>query len=676
MAEPAIIGETVGVVRGGAAVSEGAGRFIENLSTDATPSPAGASDDSFEMVEAEPRLWRGTLATGRPSSGVPDRGAQGLAISGLNPPSDRPTSLPIAWSAPRQDAGSLQVPVERYRSASSKSFDGDRPAIALASRDPEKRDSNAPGALSKDNSANDHNADNADNAEELHPLLAKLYPLSHFIGFRPRSHPHLPDDFRLPPDHPRFNRFHNMVGRILSFGLPPLGHAGHVDPYGEAATWRVGTCSMYSKQTLTKLVDAVHSVVAVWTLMALLAFMSRAPFFRAHNAPLVLGAFGAEAVITFVAYRAELAQPKNILFGNAVSAILSVAVTKAFDRTNFTPGDIYGDAWVATATNLAVVVCAMVLLGITHPPGGAVAVLVTTTPAVYALDWYLVPIVIFSSLVVIGWAIIINNLGARRYPGNLLYPNALRQPPMLGPEKFKYHDAPYASRKRRSGDGRVACSTHDAEKGLFRRAPRKSSDKRVSRTNLTISSPIPTPSGRVTPSGWPEGLSPASQSIALPPPRSSVHLGPASPRALQPSSVLPVAPNVPHTTTATTAPTVSSAQTGTTVQLMPVVAPPQSTQAPQNVPTPQSTQPAQPGEASASAPAAPPRQPSPRIEVTPAPAAPAEAAEADLPKRKTSKGSSKKGKHLIQVHINELPGSPDTRGSMQSAASIPAVQWR
>lgn len=51
-----------------------------------------------------------------------------------------------------------------------------------------------------------------------------------------------------------------------------------------------------------------------------------------------------------------------------------------------------------------------------HPPGGATALLAVTLPQVAKLGWWYVPLVLESSLVMLAWALVINNLGGRRYP--------------------------------------------------------------------------------------------------------------------------------------------------------------------------------------------------------------------------------------------------------------------
>lgn len=285
-----------------------------------------------------------------------------------------------------------------------------------------------------------------DDEGEEHPWLAAAYPLSHFIGFRPRSHPHAEHFDRHDP---RFCIWHYRVGMVLSFGLPVSGETGEVARYRDEYTGKVHVAEMYKDQIGAKLVNSLHSLIAAWVLIAVLSLLSRTPFFRAHDAPLLVGAFATEAVVTFFSYRVALAQPKNILVGNTICAIIGVALTRAFEPTSYRVSTIDGVSWAAAATTVSVAVFAMQLLGCIHPPGAAIALLANINSSEYRLGWYLVPVVIVSSLVIIAWALIINNLGGRRWPENWFYQNAFRDPPVIGPEKLPFANSPYSLPRRR-----------------------------------------------------------------------------------------------------------------------------------------------------------------------------------------------------------------------------------
>uniref|UniRef100_V5ERK7 HPP transmembrane region domain-containing protein n=2 Tax=Kalmanozyma brasiliensis (strain GHG001) TaxID=1365824 RepID=V5ERK7_KALBG len=316
------------------------------------------------------------------------------------------------------------------------------------------------------NTDNDH--DN-DGEEERHPVLDALYPLTNFIGYRPLSHPHTPADRRLSRHDPGFSRFHHICGQILTFGLPVSGSTGETARYRDPHTGRIEFVHMYRDQVGAKVVNSIHSVIAAWVIIALLSLLSRSPFHRAHNAPLIIGAFATEAVVSFYAFRTPLAQPKNILFGNTISAIIGVAMTKAFQSTNYTVTGVYGIDWAVAATTVAAALFGMQILGFTHPPGAAIAILAVTNQETHDLAWWLVPIVIFGSLIVIGWAMIINNVGGRRYPENWLYANAFLEPPIIGPERLPFNNSPWHPPRSRHGQKRKReRAAAEQEKGFYR----------------------------------------------------------------------------------------------------------------------------------------------------------------------------------------------------------------
>ena len=51
-----------------------------------------------------------------------------------------------------------------------------------------------------------------------------------------------------------------------------------------------------------------------------------------------------------------------------------------------------------------------------HPPGGAVALLAVTISQIAEMGWWYIPMVLQASLIMLGWALLINNVGGRRYP--------------------------------------------------------------------------------------------------------------------------------------------------------------------------------------------------------------------------------------------------------------------
>lgn len=152
------------------------------------------------------------------------------------------------------------------------------------------------------------------------------------------------------------------------------------------------------------------------------AIMSTSTVFRdVYHAPIIITSFGASAVLAFGVIESPLAQPKNLVLGQFVSALVSVAITRLFllspsyttqlDNTEFSPL-VFVNGALCMSTSLL----AELILGIAHPPGGATGLGAAVEPAAVKLSWHYIPVILASTLTTLGWALIINNLGRRRYP--------------------------------------------------------------------------------------------------------------------------------------------------------------------------------------------------------------------------------------------------------------------
>lgn len=134
-----------------------------------------------------------------------------------------------------------------------------------------------------------------------------------------------------------------------------------------------------------------------------------AAVFEPLETTLLIGSFGASAVLVYAAIRSPLAQPRNLVGGHVVSALVGVACARAFGDT----------AWLAAALGVSLAIVAMLLTRTLHPPGGATALIaVIGGPKIHALGFLyaLVPAGL-GALVLLAVALAVNNLArARKYP--------------------------------------------------------------------------------------------------------------------------------------------------------------------------------------------------------------------------------------------------------------------
>jgi len=129
-----------------------------------------------------------------------------------------------------------------------------------------------------------------------------------------------------------------------------------------------------------------------------------------HNDMLMLiGSFGASAVLIYGAIRSPLAQPRNLIGGHVISAIVGVT---AFQLLS-------GQPWLAAAIAVSTSIALMHLTKTLHPPGGATALIaVIGSDTIHALGYLyvLIPVALGAGVMLL-IALVVNNIPkARRYP--------------------------------------------------------------------------------------------------------------------------------------------------------------------------------------------------------------------------------------------------------------------
>lgn len=119
--------------------------------------------------------------------------------------------------------------------------------------------------------------------------------------------------------------------------------------------------------------------------------------------PLIAAPFGAAAVLVFAVPHAALAQPRNLIFGNLIGAVISVIMVVLFGS----------EPWVM-ALAVATAIKLMQLTKTLHPPGGAVALVGVMSEA--KVSFILTP-VLLGSVILLFCTIVFNNLmPGRCYP--------------------------------------------------------------------------------------------------------------------------------------------------------------------------------------------------------------------------------------------------------------------
>ncbi len=142
--------------------------------------------------------------------------------------------------------------------------------------------------------------------------------------------------------------------------------------------------------------------------IALCGYLS-AKYFEPRDLSLIIGSFGASAVLVYAAIKSPLAQPRNLLGGHILSALVGVLCYKLLGET----------LWVASAMSVSIAIVAMLLTKTLHPPGGATALIaVIGGKKVHDLGFlYALSPAGLGAVLLLIIALVVNNISEqRRYP--------------------------------------------------------------------------------------------------------------------------------------------------------------------------------------------------------------------------------------------------------------------
>ncbi len=134
----------------------------------------------------------------------------------------------------------------------------------------------------------------------------------------------------------------------------------------------------------------------------------------------LIGAFGATSVLLFGVTNSPLAQPRNLIFGSLISAIIGVTIYQWFYSETH--------AWLSPALAVAMAILAMQYTKTLHPPGGAIALIANIgSSEIKSMGYYYVinPVMTGVAILFI-LAIFFNNLSKNRiYPYRNINPRII-----------------------------------------------------------------------------------------------------------------------------------------------------------------------------------------------------------------------------------------------------------
>lgn len=162
------------------------------------------------------------------------------------------------------------------------------------------------------------------------------------------------------------------------------------------------------RQTILRPIDHLWTFIGAFIGIASLGYLQGTQFGQTDNI-LLIGSFGATAVLIFGATNSPLAQPRNLIFGHLFSAIIGVSIYKL----------IPDNMWLSSALSVSLSIVVMQITKTLHPPGGATALIANIgSEQIKSLGFYYVLSPVLSGvLILFTIAVIVNNI-----PKNRSYP--------------------------------------------------------------------------------------------------------------------------------------------------------------------------------------------------------------------------------------------------------------
>jgi CBS domain-containing membrane protein len=163
------------------------------------------------------------------------------------------------------------------------------------------------------------------------------------------------------------------------------------------------------KETLINHREHLWTFIGSFTGIGLIGFLNSRYLAVSDNLFLV-GSFGASSVLIYGVINSPLAQPRNLIGGHLISAVVGVTVNL-----------LVPEIWLAAALAVSVSIVLMQITKTLHPPGGAtalIAIIGSHKIKTFGYGYVLSPI-LTGVMILLLVALIFNNMTPHRsYPAN------------------------------------------------------------------------------------------------------------------------------------------------------------------------------------------------------------------------------------------------------------------
>jgi len=164
------------------------------------------------------------------------------------------------------------------------------------------------------------------------------------------------------------------------------------------------------KETLVDYKEHIFTFLGSFTGISLIGLLN-SNYLTAHDNIFLIGSFGASSVLIYGIINSPFSQPRNLIGGHIISAIIGVTVYKI----------IPSELWLSSAIAVSFSIVVMQITKTLHPPGGATALIANLgSDNIKELGYlYVLSPVLSGVLILLIVALIFNNLTSHRsYPSN------------------------------------------------------------------------------------------------------------------------------------------------------------------------------------------------------------------------------------------------------------------
>jgi CBS domain-containing membrane protein len=167
---------------------------------------------------------------------------------------------------------------------------------------------------------------------------------------------------------------------------------------------------VFYKETLVDHKEHFWTFIGSFVGIALIGFF-HSKYLTDYDNLFLIGSFGASSVLIYGVINSPLAQPRNLIGGHIISALIGVTIHQLL------PDEL----WLSSALSVSLSIVFMQITKTLHPPGGATALIANIgSGKIHNLGYMFVLNPVLSGVAILLLvALLINNVSShRRYPAN------------------------------------------------------------------------------------------------------------------------------------------------------------------------------------------------------------------------------------------------------------------